>query len=70
MKEKMRQKKYSKKAENKIATVMEEFKKGKLRSGSKKGPLVKNPKQALAIGIAEAQRKGIKAGGAARKKKT
>lgn len=38
------------KAENKIAKVMEEFGKGELHSGSKHGPVVTNPKQALAIG--------------------
>lgn len=37
--------------------TMEEFKKGLLRSGSKKGPVVKNPKQAIAIGLSQ-QRKG------------
>lgn len=36
--------------------TMEEFKKGLLRSGSKKGPVVKNPKQAIAIGLSQ-QRK-------------
>jgi len=30
---------------------MDEFKAGKLHSGSKKGPIVKNPKQAIAIGL-------------------
>jgi hypothetical protein len=30
---------------------MEEFKKGLLRSGSKKGPKVTNRKQAIAIGL-------------------
>ena len=33
---------------------MKEFKAGKLHSGSKKGPLVKNPKQAIAIALSEA----------------
>jgi len=42
--------------EMKIADVMEEFKKGKLHSGSKKGPLVKNPKQAIAIAFSETRR--------------
>lgn len=52
--------KYSKKAEKKIGKVMHEFGEGKLRSGSKKGPKVTNPKQAIAIGISEAKRKGYK----------
>lgn len=33
--------------------VMPKFKAGKLRSGSKKGPVVKNPKQAVAIMLSE-----------------
>ena len=40
----------------KIKKVMKEFKEGKLHSGSKKGPVVTNPKQAVAIGYSE-QRK-------------
>jgi hypothetical protein len=35
---------------------MHEFKHGELHSGSKKGPLVKSRKQAIAIGLSE-QRK-------------
>jgi len=42
--------------EEKFGKVMEEFGKGKLRSGSKKGPRVKNPKQAVAIAFSEARR--------------
>ncbi len=41
---------------------MEEFGKKKLHSGSKKGPVVKDRKMALAIGISEARRRGLKAG--------
>ena len=37
----------------KVGKVMREFKKGKLHSG-KKGPVVKNPKQAIAIALSEA----------------
>jgi hypothetical protein len=44
----------------KIGVVMKEFGKGKLHSGSDKGPLVKNPKQAIAIGISEARKAGAK----------
>lgn len=40
----------------KVKKTMEEFKAGTLHSGSKKGPKVTNPKQAIAIGISE-QRK-------------
>ncbi len=53
-------KKYSKKAEKKISKVMHEYGEGKLHSGSKKGPKVSNPKQAVAIAISEAKRKGFK----------
>lgn len=55
-------KKYSPKANKKIHGVIREFEEGKLHSGSKKGPQVKNLKQAVAIGISEAKRKGYKAG--------
>lgn len=41
----------------KMEKVMHEFKEGKLRSGSKKGPVVTNPEQAIAIGISEGKRK-------------
>lgn len=52
--------KTSKKAQQKIKHVMHEFKENKLHSGSKKGPLVKNPKQAVAISLSEARAKGYK----------
>ncbi len=42
------------KGEGKVKKVMEEFKEHELHSGSKKGPLVTNPKQAIAIGMSEA----------------
>lgn len=38
--------------------VMKKFKSGKLHSGSKKGPVVKNPAQARAIQISEARDEG------------
>ena len=41
------------KSQKKIGKVMREFKKGELHSG-KKGPVVKNPKQAIAIALSEA----------------
>lgn len=44
----------------KVKKVMEEFKEGKLHSGSKKGPEVTNPKQAIAISLSEAREKGAK----------
>lgn len=37
-------------------TEMHKFKEGALHSGSKKGPLVKNRKQAIAIGLSEARK--------------
>ena len=42
------------KPERKVAKVMREFKGGTLHSG-KGGPVVKNPKQALAIALSEAK---------------
>jgi ribosomal protein L21E len=44
------------KAEAKISKVMREYKAGTLHSG-KGGPVVKNPKQAIAIAISESKRK-------------
>ena len=38
----------------KVVKVMKEYGSGKLHSGSKKGPLVKSKKQALAIALSEA----------------
>jgi len=46
--------------ENKVKKVMKEFGEEKLHSGSKKGPIVKDKKQALAIGYSEAKKKGKK----------
>ena len=39
--------------QGKVHTVMGEFKRGNLRSGSKHGPVVKNRKQAIAIAMHE-----------------
>ena len=44
-----------KKKPAKVEKVMHEFKAGKLHSGSKKGPVVKNKKQAIAIALSEAK---------------
>ena len=38
----------------KVGKVLKEFKNGKLHSGSDKGPVVKNKKQAVAIALNEA----------------
>ena len=42
------------KGKKKVAKVMREYSKGKLHSGSKKGPVVKSRKQAVAISLSEA----------------
>jgi hypothetical protein len=46
----------------KVGTVMREFKEGTLHSG-KKGPVVKSPKQAVAIALSEARKVKKAAGG-------
>lgn len=48
------------KAKKKVEKVMREFKHGELHSGSKKGPVVENPKQAIAIALSEARKKKAK----------
>ncbi len=55
--------KESKKAQGKVKKVMHEMKEGKLHSGSKHGPLVKSKAQAVAIGLSEARKKGMKVPG-------
>ena len=44
------------KAQKKVGKVMHEFKSGDLHSGSKKGSMVKNRKQAVAIALSEARK--------------
>jgi hypothetical protein len=44
------------KKQKKIKKVMEEFKEHELHSGSKKGPVVKDRKQAVAIAMSEARK--------------
>lgn len=41
----------------KVGVVMREFKHGALHSGSKAGPEVTNPKQAIAIALSEARKR-------------
>jgi len=51
--------KYSKKASKKITRVMRERKRGTLRSG-RSGKKVTSRKQAIAIGLSEARKAGMK----------
>ncbi len=51
--------KYGKKASSKVKRAMHEKKRGKLKSG-RSGKKVKSRKQAIAIGLSEAQRSGAK----------
>jgi hypothetical protein len=44
----------------KIGKVINEYKSGKLHSGSKKGPVVKSEPQAMAIALSEARKRGAK----------
>ncbi len=44
----------------KVKKVMKEFENKELHSGSKKGPVVTNPKQAIAIGLSVARKSGVK----------
>ena len=46
--------KETRKQKDKVKKVFKEFDKGELHSGSKKGALVRNPKQATAIALSEA----------------
>jgi hypothetical protein len=55
--------KQSPKAKEFIHEEMHKFKEGALHSGSKKGPKVSNPKQAIAISLSTARKKGMKVGG-------
>ena len=52
-------KKYGKLASQKVGKVMDEYKQGKLKSGTS-GKKVTNRKQAVAIGLSEARRAGAK----------
>ena len=51
--------KYSKSAQKKVKKAMHEKKKGTLKSG-RSGKTVKSRKQAIAIGLSEARKKGAK----------
>ena len=58
-KQKAAERKYSPKASAFVEQEMKEMKQGKLKSGSS-GKTVRNPKQAIAIGLSEARRSGAK----------
>lgn len=49
-----------KKKNAKVEKVMHEFGEGKLHSGSKQGPVVKNKSQAIAIALSESRKAGSK----------
>jgi hypothetical protein len=51
--------KYGKKAQETVKETMEEYKEGELKSGGS-GKKVTNRKQAVAIGLAKARKKGEK----------
>ena len=51
--------KYGSKAKSKVKKAMHERKRGTLKSG-KSGKKVTNPKQAVAIGLSKARKKGAK----------
>jgi hypothetical protein len=51
--------KYSKKAQEKVEKAMHEMKEGKLKSG-RSGKKVKDPRQAIAIGLSQAKKAGAK----------
>jgi hypothetical protein len=56
-------------AKGKVGKVMGEYKRGKLHSGSKKGPKVKSRKQAVAIGLSEARKAGERVSAPKRKRR-
>lgn len=45
--------------QKKVEKVMHEYKAGKLHSGSKRGPEVTDRRQAIAIALSEARRRGM-----------
>jgi len=51
--------KYGKKAQQSVEDAMHKYKKGTLKSGKSEKP-VKSRKQAIAIGLSEARKKGAK----------
>jgi len=58
---------YGRRVGQQVKKRMHEMKRGKLRAG-RSGKKVRNPKQAIAIGLSEARRKGAKVPRPSRKK--
>jgi len=52
--------KYGEKAGKEVKKAMHEFKEGDLKSGGKSKKKVTDPKQAIAIGLSKARKKGAK----------
>jgi hypothetical protein len=52
--------KYGKQAQEEVREAMHEMKEGTLKSGGKSKKKVTNPKQAIAIGLSKARKKGAK----------
>jgi hypothetical protein len=52
--------KYGPKAQEEVKEAMHEMKEGTLKSGGKSKKKVTNPKQAIAIGLSKARKKGAK----------
>jgi len=65
----LKRKKGESKEQQMVRTAMHERKRGNLHSGSKKGPVVKDKKQAIAIGLSEARKAGADVPKPKRKKK-
>lgn len=63
------ERKYGPKAQEEVKEAMHEYKRGELRMG-KSGKKVKSRKQAVAIGLSKARRKGAKAPPSPRKKRS
>ena len=61
--------KYSPKAQKKVEKSMHEFKRGKLKSG-KSNKKVTSRKQAIAIGLSQARKKGAKVPAKSKSKKS
>jgi hypothetical protein len=55
-----RKRRYSPGAQKTVASAMRRAKKGTLKSGKGRHPAVKSRKQAIAIGLSEARKKGAK----------